>query len=209
MLNVVKRAAHILHPARSKERYFSAQKWDLSWSQGYDLDRAPEDARYGALLSLVERHGQDGPILDVGCGDGLLEQHHRKLSNVPVVAFDYSAEAIERAKTRELSDVEFLCRDIRTFQSQQRFSAIVFNESLYYVDDYLIYLRQLSMNLTAGGVFIVSMYSTPVVKKIWKTLLRSYTSLHGVALEDEKTKALWHIRVLKPNRTASRIRSAQ
>lgn len=182
----------------SKERYFSAGKWDDSWSHGYDLNKAREDARYGALTALMLRYEAQGPILDVGCGDGLLEERYRKLSTVPMVAFDYSAVAIEHAQSRQLSNVEFLCADSRSFQADRLFSMVVFNESLYYVDEYLGLMKNLSGSLAQNGTFVVSMHDAPITNRIWRNILHAYTPIQGVELKDEASGQIWRIRVLRP-----------
>lgn len=199
-LTLINRAVHHVTPARSKERFYSSESWNHSWSHGYDLNQVQEDARYGALIALIRRHEKEGPLLDVGCGDGLLEEQYRKVSSVPIVAFDYSAVAIERAQARGLQSVDFLCADSRTFRPQPRFSVVVLNESLYYIEDYLGMMENLSLALTADGVFAVSMHDTPIASRIWKNLLRSYIPLHGVMLKDEPTGCRWHIRLLQPRR---------
>jgi len=182
----------------SKEPYYSSEKWNDSWSRGYDLNIAQEDGRYGTLMALMRRYEGGGPILDVGCGDGLLEEWYRKLSGVPMVAFDYSATAIERARARRLPNVDFLCADSRTFRPEQQFSIIVLNESLYYVDDYLGIMKDLSHTLRADGVFIVSMHDARITSRIWRNVLRAYTPLQGVTVKDESTGGLWRIRLLRP-----------
>lgn len=196
MLALVNRAIrHVTAP--SKERFFSSEKWNHSWSGGYDLNISREDARYATLMSLMCRFEGQGPILDVGCGDGLLEARYRKLSQVRITGFDYSATAIERAQARQLPNVDFICADSRTFHLDSKFSLIVLNESLYYVDDYLGMMNRLSQGLTSEGVIVVSMHDAPITRRIWKNILRSYTLLQGVALRDESTGGLWHIRALR------------
>lgn len=197
VLSLANRAVSHVVP-RSKERYYSSDRWNDSWSRGYDLNIAREDARYGALMALMCRYEGKGPLLDVGCGDGLLEERYRKLSGVPIVAFDYSAAAIDCARARRLPDVDFLCADSRTFRPEQQFSIVVLNESLYYVDDYLGMLKNLSGVLRVDGVFVISMHDTQITRRIWKNVLRSYTLLQGVSLKDESTGGFWRIRLLRP-----------
>lgn len=167
VLALINRAVGRVVP-RSKERYYSSDRWNDSWSHGYDLNIAQEDARYGTLMALMRRYEGEGPVLDVGCGDGLLEERYRKVSGVQMVAFDYSATAIECATARRLSDVNFLCADSRTFRAEQQFSIVILNESLYYVDDYLGMMKNLSRALRADGVFLISMHYSRITKRIWK-----------------------------------------
>lgn len=190
-----RKLSHFVAP--SKERYFSSDRWDESWSDGYDLNRPHEDARYGSLMATMSRYEGEGPILDIGCGDGLLEERYRVLSSVKIIAFDYSAVAIESAKKRGLRDVEFLCADSRTFRPQERFSAVVLNESLYYVDDYPGLLKDMSDLLKADGVFVISMHESSITARIWKNILRSYGLLQSVKITEESKNLTWHIRVLR------------
>jgi SAM-dependent methyltransferase len=201
LLALLNRTVRHVAPVRSKERYYPPNRWNDSWSHGYDLNNAHEDARYGTLIALIRRHEGNGPLLDVGCGDGLLEEQYRKVSSVQIVAFDYSAAAIDRAKARRLPDVDFFCADSRTFRPQQRFSVVLLNESLYYVEEYLGMMENLSQALTADGVFVVSMHDARITRRIWKNVQRSYTLLHGVTLKDEPTGCSWHIRLLRPRIT--------
>ncbi|HVO63564.1 MAG TPA: class I SAM-dependent methyltransferase [Terriglobales bacterium] len=198
--NLIGRTVRYLAPARSKERSFSADIWNNSWSHGYDLNILNEDARYGVVVAWMRRYERNGPLLDVGCGDGLLEERYRKVSTTQIIGFDYSSIAIERARARCLNDVEFLCADGRTFLPKRRFSVVVLNESLYYVDDYLGVMANLSRALIDDGVFIVSMHDTRVTRRIWKNVQRSYVLLHGAALRDETTDGFWRVRLLRPRR---------
>jgi 2-polyprenyl-3-methyl-5-hydroxy-6-metoxy-1,4-benzoquinol methylase len=193
---------------RSKERYFSSGKWDDSWSKGYDLNTAHEDARYGTLMALMRRHERGGPLLDVGCRDGLLEERYRQLSDVRIVAFDYSATAIERANARRLAGVDFKCADSRTIRLEQQFSQIVLNESLYYVDDYIGLLATLATALRSDGVIVISMYETRTTRAMWKKVLQFYAPVQGFILKNESTNGTWHIRVVAhpQNATAHRAR---
>jgi 2-polyprenyl-3-methyl-5-hydroxy-6-metoxy-1,4-benzoquinol methylase len=183
---------------RSFARYFSPEIWQENWAGGYRLDEIKEDGRYGTLLSLMGRYAAGGPILDVGCGDGILEEKFCAAVSVPVsvLGIDYSLAAIQRANARKIPHCEFLQADYREFESNQRFPLIVLNESLYYVDDFPRVMRDLSRWLTQDGVFIVSMYDTRVTRRIWKALDRTHPKLQGFAIRDEGTGERWIIRVL-------------
>ena len=144
------------------------------------------------------RYAADGPILDAGCGDGVLEQAFRDVSRVRIVGIDYSLEAIERAKARRVADCSFVQADYREFTPTERFPLIVLNESLYYVEDFLAVLRSLSRWLAADGVFIISMFDTLVTRRIWKAVASSYETLQDVEIRHRATGRRWRIRVLRP-----------
>jgi 2-polyprenyl-3-methyl-5-hydroxy-6-metoxy-1,4-benzoquinol methylase len=184
---------------RSYARYFSPDVWERNWTGGYRPNEIKEDGRYGALVGLMRRHAAAGPILDVGCGDGILEEQFCAAVPVDVTGIDYSQAAIERAKARNIPHCEFMQADYRDFQSEQRFSLIVLNESLYYVEEFPRVMRDLSRWLTHNGVFIVSMYDTRVTRRIWKALERTHVKLQGIEITDEGSGERWLIRVLRAN----------
>jgi trans-aconitate methyltransferase len=185
----------------SYERYYSPEIWDGKYQGGYDLNAPAEDGRYGALLAIIRRFERQGPILDAGCGDGVLEQQLSTVSAARVVAIDYSQSAIDAANKRRLPNCEFICSDYRGFHPRERYTIIVFNEALYYVEDYLAAIEHLSRFLTADGVLIVSMFETRVTSRIWKALKGTCTFLQGALVQDEATGTRWRIRALQPRRS--------
>jgi len=187
----------------SYERYYSPEVWDDKYDRGYDLNAPAEDGRYGALLAMIRRFERRGPILDAGCGDGLLEQQLVRVSDSRLVGIDYSQSAIDAANARRLPNCKFICSDYRGFQPQERFSIIVFNEALYYVEDYLATVEHLSRFLVEDGVLIVSMFETRVTSRIWKALKGRCPDIQGTLVQDEATGTRWRIRVLQPPRVVS------
>jgi trans-aconitate methyltransferase len=180
------------------ERYYPASRWERIYREGYDLDVCDQEVRYGALLALMERYDGPCPILDVGCGEGILEQKFRRLSSSRIVGIDYSEEAIKLAVAKNIPACEFVCADYRKCQLQQHFGIIVLNESLYYVDDVLRTLGELSHHLASDGVFIVSMYEGFSTHHIWRSLRKHYAVPRSIAVADETNGKKWRIRVLEP-----------
>jgi trans-aconitate methyltransferase len=180
------------------ERYYPASRWDRIYAEGYHLDVRAQDARYGALLALMKRYDSPCHVLDVGCGEGILEQKFRRLSNSRMVGIDYSAEAIRLANAKNIPDCEFLCADYRNGKLEHHFGIIVLNESLYYVDDVAGTLQVLSQHLSSDGVFIVSMYDSFATRHIWSALRRHYAVLRSVVVADETDGKKWRIGVLEP-----------
>jgi SAM-dependent methyltransferase len=198
LFRLARRAIRHLTVERSYEPSYPLDRWEKDWAGRYDLDVPKEDGHYGVLLALLRRYDRGGPILDAGCGDGLLEHLFRPLSASRMLAFDYSQAAVDRALARGLPGCEFFRADSRYYQPAERCSIVILNESLYYIEDYLGVMRNLSRGLKPDGVLIVSMYDTLINRRIWKALGHSYARLQGVAVRDEGTGVLWHIRVLRP-----------
>jgi trans-aconitate methyltransferase len=180
---------------RSYERYYSSQTWEQKYrDEKYDLSSKKEDGRYGALLQILRRYDH-GTMLDLGCGDGLLWRSYRPLSDSPLIGIDYSATAVAKANTLNIPQCRFECGDYRTFRPNQQLSAVVFNESLYYIDDFLNALQKSSEWLSEGGVIVVSMFDTLVTKRIWKRVLQQYSSIQAVTIRDHESGRGWTIRV--------------
>jgi trans-aconitate methyltransferase len=198
MIGYVARILRHLFYERSYERYYSAAAWERRWAGGYGVAEGKEEERYDALLTLMCRYAGDGPILDAGCGDGVLEQAFRAVSPVRVVGIDYSLEAVERAKARQIPNCSFAQSDYREFMPAERFPLIVLNESLYYVEDFVGVLRSLSRCLTGDGVFIVSMFDTLVTRRIWKVVASTYETGASVEIQHRATGRRWRIQVLRP-----------
>jgi len=197
LFRLARRTLRHLTVERSYEPYYSADRWEKDWSGSYDLDTPKEDGHYGALLALVRRYDRGGPILDAGCGDGLFEQILRPMTQSRLLAFDYSPAALERARARHVPNCEFFQADSRTYQPSEPCSVVILNESLYYLEDYLGVMQNLSRGLKPDGVLIVSMYDTLITRRIWKALDRAYKPVQGVTVRDEKTNQQWRIRVLR------------
>jgi 2-polyprenyl-3-methyl-5-hydroxy-6-metoxy-1,4-benzoquinol methylase len=135
--------------------------WDAQFSDGQWDYMRKEEARYEAIVDGIVRFGAGGSILDVGCGEGILFQHVQA-SNRPYqryVGVDISEVAI--AKLAHLNDArhQFSQGNGDTYEPAALFDVIVFNESLYYLEEPLLALRRYSTALTSGGVILVSTYT--------------------------------------------------
>lgn len=180
---------------QSYESYYSCQAWEQKYrDEKYDLNHKKEDARYGALLRVLHRYDR-GTMLDLGCGDGVLWKSYRPLSNSLLLGIDYSSTAVSKANELHIPNCRFDCCDYRTFQPEQPISVVVFNESLYYIDDFLEAVHKASKWLTEEGVIVVSMFDTLVTTRIWKKLLRQYSAIQGVTVRDHESDCSWTIRV--------------
>jgi 2-polyprenyl-3-methyl-5-hydroxy-6-metoxy-1,4-benzoquinol methylase len=186
---------------KSYEKYHSLEAWERQYSQDhYDLSVPKEDGRYGALTALLRRYDRGGPILDVGCGDGLLALRYRPLSESHLVGIDYSKTAIEVARGRNLPNTEFHVADLTQFRPAMSFSVIVFNEALYYIANYVETLKSMESLMQPQGVFLISMFDTLVTGRIWKALSRRYRPTQTVFIKDGQSGTKWTMSVFpRPN----------
>jgi trans-aconitate methyltransferase len=137
-------------------------RWDQRWADPafYSEYRLDELAHYSVLAGYARTLKPGAAVLDVGCGDGILRTHLHQDSFSRYVGIDFP-EAIARASTRADARASFVASDMRVYEPADRFGVIVFNESLYYVEDPIGELRRYSAFLERDGVFLVSMHRKP------------------------------------------------
>ena len=114
------------------------------------------------------QHLAPATILDAGCGEGLLAAKLRLLGYARYLGLDISAAAIARANDN-LGDSRtgFEVTDLHSFESPDRFDAIIFNQSLYYLTDPAAVLTRYATMLAPGGHFILSMADQPRTRALW------------------------------------------
>jgi 2-polyprenyl-6-hydroxyphenyl methylase/3-demethylubiquinone-9 3-methyltransferase len=193
------KALSVIGWSDSLEPYYAATDWNEKYAVGYQLDIAFEACRYACVSALVAHFAKGGAVLDLGCGNGVLAKYIRALSSARLVAVDYSQQGIDQAVARAIPDCEFVCADIRTFQPSEAYSLIVFNESLYYLKDGADILRSYSRYLLPDGVYLISMFRTPLTKRAWRKVGEfGGKVLHENIIEDAKTRHQWVVRVVSP-----------
>lgn len=160
-----------------------------------------EVARYGVIVGYCSYFKQPPAILDIGCGEGILQErlHH---SYERYVGIDYSDEAIRRASGKQDEKTVFIAADASSHSLDEGFDIIVFNECLYYLEDPLAIVRKYESTLQADGIFVVSMYEHLKSHKIWEILDAHYAEVDDVRVVQEK-KTTWTIKVFVPSRQAS------
>src|ERR1700686_461748 len=145
---------------RSYEPYYSSAVWEQKYrDEHYNLADPQEDGRFGALMQVLHRYDH-GPMLDLGCGDGLLWKRYRPVSDSLLIGVDYSDTAVAKANSMALPNTEFRAADYRSFDPGRQLSVVVFNESLYYIDSFLDAIAKAESFLSETGVVVVSMFDT-------------------------------------------------
>lgn len=147
----------------------SADAWDREYRDGaWDYLAGIENvAGLAAVLGYCQ-HLNPAAILDAGCGEGLLAAKLKLLAYVRYLGLDISGEAIARAQGK-LGDARtrFDVTDLHGFESADRFDAIIFNQSLYYLNDPAAVLRRYAGLLATNGHFIISMADCPRTRALW------------------------------------------
>lgn len=185
-------------------------EWDEAFRSGrraflHDVDEA---ARTGILAAWLNTCDCGQRVLDIGCGEAILLRHLDRAALEAYVGVDLSAVALSGAAA-DRSVARLVEADLRSFapEAGERFSAIVFNEVLYYVDDPAHELRRSADWLAPGGVIAISNY-TP-----WKetgggvarveavereTDGPAWEVLDAVEVTSAVKKVRWRLRLVRP-----------
>ncbi|WP_321505056.1 class I SAM-dependent methyltransferase [Breoghania sp.] len=185
----------------------TAAEWDEEYRAGRwnFLSDVKESARYGVHAAWLASVGKTRAILDVGCGEGLL-WHNLPRRPEHYVGVDLSAAAFDKA------DIDFdSCRleaaDLHHFQPAQDeiFSAVVFNEVLYFCEEPEIQLPRYAAMLEEGGVMSISLYAPnrpesgahKLISRIWETT-DQWDVLDDITMTSAAKNVTWKMRLVRP-----------
>jgi len=136
--------------------------WDLQYTNkrwnylsGYE-----EASHYSVIVGYIQYFKPTGSILDIGCGEGILQARLTACGYSRYVGIDISDAAIQKARLREDAQTVFLSGDAESYIPLEPFDVIVFNEVLYYFNDPLkIFARYMDF-LKEDGILITSLFWT-------------------------------------------------
>lgn len=147
------------------------------------FDDVSEFGRYGIIAEYIQRICPAASVLDIGCGTGILSAFLSP--DVNYLGVDLCDDAIAAAKKR-FPAKDFVCTDVRDFNSERKFEAVVFNESLYYLapDDINKLLGRVASWTVHPHLIIISFYSLDKEGKETFDILSEYISVFdGVRID--------------------------
>jgi 2-polyprenyl-3-methyl-5-hydroxy-6-metoxy-1,4-benzoquinol methylase len=175
-----------------------ARKWEDEYrSDGWRwLRDLSELGRYGVIAAYVRRLKPGGSVLDVGCGEGVLQEHLAGAYS-SYTGIDFSAEAVRRASERQGPQTRFVVADATAFTTGERFDVVILNECLYLFDDPVGVALRYEAFLNPGGLMIVSMYGEAKPQRVWRALHGRYATVdeQHVAHPTGKT---WVVKLFAP-----------
>jgi 2-polyprenyl-3-methyl-5-hydroxy-6-metoxy-1,4-benzoquinol methylase len=200
MVNAAKRWLSTILPYRPMDG--RKELLDAEYSSGaWDYLRELEElSRFSVVAGYCHHLKNKGSILEIGCGDGILQERLDRSKFSQYVGIDISAEAIKRASPKQDEKVLFVAEDALSYRPDGMFDVVIFNECLEYFDDPLELVRRYEPNLKRDGIFIVSMFvgiETARTSRIWKMLGSVYTAKSETRVSNEKNYS-WLIKVLVP-----------
>lgn len=187
----------LLSFVRRKILRLKRDRWNHQYATGFweGLKAPTENARFDAIVTLIERYKNGGAILEIGCGEGLLQQKLPPAAYERLLGVDLSDVAIERATRQASTQAHYTVADMEVFEPQDTFDVVVFTESLNYARSPVQLLHRYEAFLKPGGVLIVSMYESKHIPEIWNSIARDFIFTDQIITQNER--GTWHCRVLR------------
>jgi len=184
-----------------KHLQMSKNKWEEQYKTGHwdylnSLEQLP---RFSIIAGTMKYYfGEAAKILDLGCGENVLQKMLQPYKYKLYVGVDISQIAIENASVSEDENTHFLCEDITKYIPKNKFDLIIFNESLYYIKDPKELLRRYRIYLNKGGIFLISMWDYKERNnKIWSMISSDFSTIDQIVINVNKKKS-WVIKTIKP-----------
>jgi len=198
MIKALRRGLSLVLPYRKMRG--GREKMDSDYAHGkWDYLRGIDElGRFSILVGYCHFLKPGGRILEIGCGEGILQERLDPARYSRFVGVDVSAEAVQRARPDEKTT--FVCADAAVWEPGETFDLIVFNECLEYFDDPLAAVRHYEPSLAPGGAFLVSMFAgieTARTLRIWKWLESVY-AVEDATRVTNKAGFTWVLKVLRP-----------
>lgn len=176
------------------------RRWNKQYKSGRweSLKSELEAKRYHQIIDYIKEFGSNNPsILDIGCGDGVLNRRMSHLEYEYFLGVDFSSVSIEKAKAQRFPKSEFLAEDAIKFQPKRNFDVIIFNEAFYYIPETekLRVLNLMLDHLTPKGIMVSSIFREGV--GCWE-YFKEHPRLKEFAfttVETEKETTYWKIGV--------------
>jgi SAM-dependent methyltransferase len=180
-------------------------RWDSEYAAGKwaFLDSLAEQSHNAAVAAYVAQLKPNARILDVGCGSGALNGQLRPYGYARYLGIDISERAIATAGALADARTGFTAVEGESFSTEERFDAVVFNESLYYFPDPQATVAHYGRFLAPEGIMVISMALSGLRDGLRK--LAVWRAIEGeLATIDEtvvlRTQAAWIIRAALPKR---------
>src|SRR5690625_5117566 len=106
--------------------YGNKEIWDIQYLKGlWNILKSPlEEERFEAVEYFIYKYNNHGSILELGCGEGLLQNRLNKDSYSKFLGIDISKIAIERAKRLETFKTTYQCNNMEYFEPNEVFDII-------------------------------------------------------------------------------------
>lgn len=182
---------------------FDQNYWNDLYASGRwaYLDQLDELSHYSVLVGYCQFFYPKGSILEVGCGEGLLQQRLEVLPYKRYIGVDISSVAIDKCKAQESSKTTFHQGDGASFIPNELVDIIIFNESLYCFNDCIAVLEHYQQFLNPEGVIVISMHVQAVASSHWEKIADYFEILDETHLKNSKGIS-WTCKAIFPKQAA-------
>lgn len=172
MKGLIERVSDRLHPLLGWGYPARTEVWEAQYRNGVweYLAALDELAHYSILAGYYQYLKPGGSVLDIGCGEGLLQEKLEPFDYPRYVGVDLSSETIRKASSRADERTSFLVADGDEFEPDDSFDVIIFSESLFYFERPARTIERCEGFLKPRGLFLISMHETPEREAIWRRL---------------------------------------
>lgn len=170
-------------------------RWDKQYRKGrWDSLRTNKElSRYSTIVGYLTILGKANPsILDLGCGEGVLNEKIPHLDYSYFLGVDFSKVSVEKAAEKNFENAEFVCADVHKFTPKRKFDIIVFNEVFYYIHETerANVLSRMIDHLEDDGIIITSIYRE--APHLWE-YFDILDKINFVTVKTEEETRFWQI----------------
>ncbi|RAJ13159.1 class I SAM-dependent methyltransferase [Olleya aquimaris] len=139
------------------------QRWNKQYKNGRweNLKKPIEAERYRTIIKFIKAFGTKTPtILDLGCGEGVLNNYLESQLFKSFLGVDFSKVSIDKAQSKHYPKTNFIVADLHTFIPPNKVDVIILNEAFYYVQESekRKVLDRILAKLNNNGILIVSIF---------------------------------------------------
>lgn len=139
------------HKKRAK-RYIASSNWDGN----YYADNSEWQFHVASVALEYLQIPPTAKILDIGCGDGRFTKHlAERLPKSEILGLDPSPSMLATAQAKESPNLSFILGDAMKLPFKNRFDRIVAFNSLHWVSETKVALKQIQKALSPGGKVLI------------------------------------------------------
>jgi len=209
---IVGRLSALVHALERRQRREdipeSKEVWDFQYrNKRWDyLANDEEVSRYSVIRGYIQHFNRQGSILDIGCGEGILQERLRAFGYTRYVGLDISEAAIQRAHIKEDAKTVFISGDAESHIPDESFDIMIFNEVLYYFHNPLDSFARYMSLLRERGVVIVSLEDTIRSAAIRQRIKTTYPAVVETKITNTRKNFSWFCTVFAPSQNTRMTR---
>ncbi len=192
----------LLHKVQSfiKRKVSQQYKFNQQFESGVweGLKGVAELGRYSIIAGYVRFYCKRPRVLDLGCGEGILQKKISAVDYQYYLGVDFSDVAINNANEFSNAATHFEVGDLNKLNVPGKFDAIIYNESIYYLNNPEAAITALCSQLNDGGIFIFSIVDKhgKVETGLWERI-NGILTLHDTTRVTNREGNSWTIQVYK------------